>query len=173
MIQLEKLTLIEATIQDLDAIYAFQEEVVASIKDAQWFCPTSKEQYERMLSGSDLVLKVMDGERMAAFGSMVFAGLSDSNYASHLEVPKEDYGKWVNMDTIMVHPDYRGLGLQSYLFEQMEMRIPRNVKWAAGTVSPYNVFSYRNFEKCGYQEQKRMNLYGGMLRCIMTKEVNR
>ncbi len=169
---IEGLILEDATFADLNVIYDFQEEVMGYIGQKDWFCPTPMEQYEKMLSCEDVVLKIMDGKRLAAFGSMVYGGNTDSNYASHLGVPREEWVNWVNMDTIMVHPDYRGCGLQKFLFEQLEKRTASEIGWAAGTVSPYNIYSYRNFVQCGYEEKKRCILYDGYLRAIMVKQVN-
>ncbi|MBQ9928842.1 MAG: GNAT family N-acetyltransferase [Lachnospiraceae bacterium] len=86
------------------------------------------------------------------------------NYAALLRV--------AHMESAVVLPCYRGMGLQRQLLLFAESVIDKNkYQYLLATVSPDNPASYRSFERCGYTHVMTKEKYGGLQRRIYQKEL--
>lgn len=75
-----------------------------------------------------------------------------------------------HMDTVVIHPLYRGQSLQRKLTLFLEQEpIARWSGILCARSHPDNKYSRNNMEKCGYQVMKTAFKYGGLLRLIFLK----
>ena len=77
----------------------------------------------------------------------------------------------VHMDTSVVHPAYRGQGLQRKMVQTAEKALSgRGEKILLCTVHPENQYSLRNMQTQGYSIRKRVEMYGSE-RYILQKNI--
>jgi len=75
------------------------------------------------------------------------------------------------MDTIIVHPLYRGQGLQQKLTALAEQDLrSRGFRYFMCTIHPDNKYSKDNMEKQNYKVVKEALKYGGLPRLILLKK---
>ena len=55
--------------------------------------------------------------RLGAYLILRLCGQSSENYAAFLGVPQSQWQHWANADSAVVHPDWRGNGLQRAMLE--------------------------------------------------------
>lgn len=125
---------------------------------------------EMMSNGTMKLWVAMDGERLAAAFDILIPGLDSFNYGYDLGFSKEALLRTVNMDTIVVHPDYRGQGLQRLLMKEAELwAVAQGYQTLMCTVHPDNSFSLNNMLKLGYRIEKTIPKYGS-IRHILCKQ---
>ena len=156
--------------EDVDQIVALQDAVYEQIPDKKIFQKTGKEEFEESIE-LDQCFCFMDGDVMAAFTLMVSGRPGYRNYGEYLEYTPKQIAKTVSMDTSFVLPEYRGYGLQKYFFDLREEAAKDllGATEALTTIAPDNEYSLNNAFKSGYEEVKRMTIYGGLERCILRK----
>lgn len=157
-------------IEDLDAIVDLQEAVYDALEEKTLFVKTKRDEFAESLE-LDQCFCFMDEDRMAAFTLMVAGRPGYRNYGEYLGYSPEEIAKTVSMDTTFVHPNYRGYGLQKYFFDLRE-RVAKEVlgaEQALTTISSENVYSLNNARRSGFEEIKRVTIYGGLERCILRK----
>ena len=96
---------------DAAAFFALQNEVRAAMPHPEQFVPDTLENITAYLR-EDLCIGAYDGERLGAYFILRYCGRSAHNYAAFLGVPREEWEHWANADSVIVHPDWRGNGLQ-------------------------------------------------------------
>ena len=101
---------------DAAAFFALQNEVRAAMPHPEQFVPDTLENITAYLR-EDLCIGAYDGERLGAYFILRYCGRSTHNYAAFLGVPREEWEHWANADSAVVHPDWRGNGLQRKLLE--------------------------------------------------------
>ena len=101
---------------DAAVFYALQNEVRAAMPHPEQFVPDTQENITAYLA-HDLCLGVFDGERLGAYFILRYCGQSEHNYAAFLGIPQAEWDHWANADSAVVHPDWRGNGLQRKLLE--------------------------------------------------------
>lgn len=155
---------------DLDAIVALQDSVYNELEDKRLFVKTKREEFAESLQ-LDQCFCFMDAGRMAAFTLMVSGRSGYRNYGEYLGYSPEQMSKTVSMDTSFVHPDYRGYGLQKCFFDLREQVATEvlGAKEALTTIAADNIYSLNNARRSGYEEVKRMTVYGDLERCMLRK----
>ena len=99
----------------------------------------------------------------------VLCGRSAHNYAAFLGVPREEWEHWANADSAVVHPDWRGNGLQRKLLEAALPLVRPGIVGIGATVSPENQYSLNNALACGFVIADRREMYGGYDRYLLKK----
>jgi len=157
---------------DSEGFIALLQETWKRMDNKEWLYLDSPEEVREMLEDGTMELWVaMDEDRIAAAFDILIPGLNSFNYGYDLEFERQQLLQVVNMDTIVVHPDYRGLGLQRTLMLEAE-------KWAFAqgyqilmcTVHPDNSFSLNNMLKLGYRIEKKLPKYGSV-RYVLRKDI--
>ncbi len=112
---------------------------------------------------------VFDGRRLVAYGSVGFLGAFEENLGWDLGLAEEEVLLCATLDTIVVDPDCRGMGIQREL-------IRRCVEYARekqpgcrilATVAPDNIYSLRNVQAEGFEILAQKEKYGGKERYIL------
>ena len=155
---------------DAAEFYALQNEVRAAMPRPELFVPDTLENITSYLA-HDLCLGVFDGKRLGAYFILRYCGQSEHNYAAFLGIPEEEWEHWANADSAVVHPDWRGNGLQRKLLEAALPLLKPGIVGIGATVSPENPYSLNNALACGFTIAARREMYGGDDRDLLKKEL--
>ena len=141
------------------------------MKNPEWLYLDDPEEVRAMMRDGTMKLWVaMDDGRMAAAFDILIPGLDSFNYGYDLEFSEAELLQTVNMDTIVVHPDYRGQGLQRILMKEAELwAVEQGYQTMMCTVHPDNCFSLNNMLKLGYKIEKTLPKYGSV-RHVLRKQ---
>lgn len=153
---------------DAAAFFALQNEVRAAMPHPEQFVPDTQENITAYLA-HDLCLGVFDGERLGAYFILRYCGQSEHNYAAFLGIPQAEWDHWANADSAVVHPDWRGNGLQRKLLEAALPLLRPGIVGIGATVSPENQYSLNNALACGFVIADRREMYGGYDRYLLKK----
>ena len=164
----QAVTLRRCTPAEAPAVFALQNEVRAVMPHPEQFVPDTLENITAYLTG-DLCLGVYDGARLGAYFILRYCGQSEHNYAAFLGVPKSEWDHWANADSAIVHPDWRGNGLQRKLLEAALPLLRPGIVGIGATVSPENQYSLNNALACGFVIADRREMYGGYDRYLLKK----
>ena len=107
----QAVTLRRCTPDEAPAVYALQNEVHAAMPHPEWFVTDTLEHITGYITDS-LCIGVWQGSRLGAYLTFHYCGQSPHNYAAFLGVPQAEWPHWANADSAVVHPDWRGNGLQ-------------------------------------------------------------
>ena len=129
------MTLRAAGPEDAAAFYALQNEVRAAMPHPEQFVPDTLENIARYLK-EDLCIGGWDGGRLGAYFILRYCGQDAHNYAAFMGIPREEWDGWANADSAIVHPDYRGNGLQRKLLEAALTLLRPGIVGIGATVSP-------------------------------------
>ena len=151
------MTLRAAGTEDAAAYYALQNEVRAAMPHPEQLVPDTLENIARYLK-EDLCIGGWDGGRLGAYFILRYCGQDAHNYAAFMGIPREEWDGWANADSALVHPDYRGNGLQRKLLEAAL----RNKKYLNIMILGF-VMTRGSVDKSGYGKRygKYKKGYGG------------
>ncbi len=166
------ITIRKGTPTDTEPFIALLQQVWKGMEHKEWlFLDPPEEVREMMNEGKMALWTAWDGQKLAGAFDILLPGLDAYNYGYDLELEKDALLQVINMDTVAVHPDYRGMGLQRRLMEAAEGEIQkRGAHILLCTVHPDNQFSLNNFLKQGYTIQKRLPKYGSE-RYVLRKDL--
>jgi GNAT superfamily N-acetyltransferase len=153
------------------AVFALQNEVRAGMPHPDQFVPDTEAQIRQYVA-EDLCVGMWDGTRLGAYFTLRYCGADEHNYANVLGLPREEWPRWANADSAVVHPDYRGNGLQRRMIEAALGWLRPGIVGIGCTVSPANAYSLRNLQALGFEIACRRAMYGGYDRYVMKKRLD-
>ena len=163
-------TLRQCTREEAETVYRLQNEVRAMMPNPELFMPDTLENIQSYLE-HDLCLGAWDGERLGAYFILRYCGQDAHNYAAFMGIPREEWDGWANADSAIVHPDYRGNGLQRKLLEAALVLLRPGIVGIGATVSPENQYSLNNALASGFEIVCRREMYGGYDRYLLAKRL--
>lgn len=168
------ITIRKGTQEDTEGFILLLREIWDEMECKDWFYLDPPDVVREMMSDGAMELWVaMDGERLAAAFTVLIPGLGSMNYGYDLEFDEESLLQVANMDTIAVHPDYRGFGLQRLLMQEAEIwAFANGYRTLLCTVHPDNCFSLNNMLKLGYSIERKLPKYGSV-RYLLKKEIKK
>lgn len=161
------------TTSDVDSIYNIQNIVIDNFKEEEkgYFLPFKKETYLRIVNEP-----INDGEIYGAFlddKMIAWIFLSVSNRMKELKqmIPNLE-GSCADIDGVIVLPEYRGYGLQKILVKHLEkIAKEKEIKNIIAEVTFGNVYSLRNLNDLGYEEQTWYQKDKNIKRYILLKKL--
>lgn len=112
-----------------------------------------------------------DNKRIVGAFDALKPKLAPFNYGYTIGLTEEELLRVVNMDTAVVHPDYRGHGLQKRLMQCAQMDLVESgERILMCTVHPQNQFSLNNVLSQGYRICRTMPMYGS-IRHVLRKDI--
>lgn len=168
----QAVTLRRCTPDEAPAVFALQNEVHDAMPHPEWFVTDTLEHITDYITNS-LCIGVWQGTRLGAYLTFHYCGEQPGNYAAFLGVPKEEWPHWANADSAVVHPDWRGNGLQCRMLEAALPLLPPRITHLGATVSPDNPYSLRNALAAGFTIRCRREMYGGYDRYLLEYRLDR
>ena len=166
----QAVTLRRCTPVKAPAVFALQNEVRAAMPHPEWFVTDTLEHITGYITDS-LCIGVWQGSRLGAYLTFHYCGQSPHNYAAFLGVPQAEWPHWANADSAVVHPDWRGNGLQRAMLEAALPLLPPQITHLGATVSPDNSYSLCNAQASGFVIRCRREMYGGYDRYLLEKQL--
>lgn len=168
----------KATKDDLKALAQLINEVWETMEHKEWFAVYDPENYidDLLNTGKGCIWKAIDPltHKLASMYIVTYPGTDTDNLGYDIALSESELLQVVHMDTVVVHPHYRGHGLQRKLTLWVEQELLANgFRYFMCTVHPDNQYSKNNMEKCGYQVMKQVLKYGGLPRFILLKTEKR
>ncbi len=177
---------------DVDLMVELQQIILDEVKEKGkegLFRENTRGMFELCVQSPNHSVGIFDGDKMIALG-ILFDGLGTDEDLSTDLVKHDVRGKVsrrykstdlkdktiqhisANMKLTLVHPDYRGMGLQIMLLNKLEALAKFfGYTHLCCTISPDNAPSISNVEKCGYEFDHKALKYGGLTRNIYVKEI--
>jgi len=150
-------SLCKLTEKEMDMCLAMQDIIVEIIGDPTVFQPITREELEESVR-CDSVYGVYDGETLAAWSMFIHNRDTDRTLADDAGVPR---AACLTFDGVLVHPAYRGYGLQRFFLTLAEETARAcGAAYVLATTSPANTHSYQNFHKAGFLVLREYIKYG-------------
>ena len=153
----------KATKKDIPALGRMMREVWETMEQKEWFAQYDAEKYITDLFNT----------RKGDVWQATYPGGGNENLGYDIGLSNSELSLVAHMDTIVVHPLYRGQGLQQKLTALAEQDLcSRGFRYFMCTVHPDNKYSKDNMEKQNYKVVKEALKYGGLPRLIFLKIVS-
>lgn len=159
------------SLEYLDKIMELQDYIINKIENKKIFAKTERYEFENIINKDGEVIGVTTGkDQLIAFGAMVIPGRSEFNLGYDLNFNDDNLLKVAHIESTVVHPQYRGNGIQKMLCSYLENNgIKKGATIFCATVSPENQFSLRSILSLDYKIALEKEKYGGLKRYIVTK----
>lgn len=150
------------TMEDVPAMLALQEEMLAQLEDPGWYFPSEEWEFTSAVSACE-AWGYFDHETLAGFAVMTPGETrGEHSYAAMLGQPVE--GSF-DFHDLMVAPHMRRRGIHTaFLALFTALALERGGTAVYCTVDPGNGASWRNFERAGYRVVRTMPAYDGRMR---------
>lgn len=160
------------TLCDVEEILALQQEVIKTLERPETFHPDTREETEIFLTGA-FGVGIYNKDKMIAYQIMHKPSYSNSLLRHLPEYVPKNLGV-IHSETNVVHPDYRGKGLQKRL-KETSLQIIKKHNYAdivCNTIHPLNYPSLKNSLRMGFMIVRIKEFYGGKPRCVLVKPIN-
>ena len=163
-------TIRPATLEDIPALVALEEDVEKSLPSRDMFAIDGPEFYKPILAGAGHILLAFDKEaRLAGVNVLRYPTVDDSeNLGLNVGLAPSELARVRHMESIFLRPDCQGYGL-AYTLQQEAMRLwnkdGKDISLA--TVWPCNVASLTLFFRLGFTVRAFAYKYGGKPRFIL------
>lgn len=163
------------TREDLNVILEVQQVVLDTLENKERLQPLSEEEFKAILRGDGLILGVFVKGNLRAFRALWFPGEDEENLGRDLGLSLNEQMKVVHQEISIVHPDYRGNGLQKRLAALVMRELAENTsefEYVCCTVHPFNIPSLKDKLAQGMFIVKVKEKYAGHLRYILLKQLS-
>ena len=158
--------------QDMEPFIELMAHVRRNMEHKEWLYLDPPDEVRKMLHNGTMSLWVAaDNKRIVGAFDALKPKLAPFNYGYTIGLTEEELLRVVNMDTAVVHPDYRGHGLQTRLMQCAQMDLVESgERILMCTVHPQNQFSLNNVLSQGYRICRTMPMYGS-IRHVLRKDI--
>lgn len=162
-----------AQLDDAEEIHRIMVEVSSSLEDSSLYVCDDLAYVKEQISQTGFAVVACNYEQKIV-GSFVirYPAEAEDNLGLDIDLPDDELGKVVHMESAVVLPEYRGNHLQRKMLAFAETLIDKN-KYChfLATASPSNPASCKTFENSGYTSVLTKEKYGGLIRNIYRKDV--
>jgi ribosomal protein S18 acetylase RimI-like enzyme len=150
-----------------------QEIIFQNLSDKEIFRTHSLSYFEEHFEVENSVIGVFTEDGLVAYNVLFFPGLDSDNFGADINLPEEELDKVVHLETVAVHPAYRGNSLQRKM-EAVHLNLIKDMGFehVCCTVSPKNHPSLQNVFSNGLAIKALKIKFGGRLRYIMHRNLS-
>ncbi|WP_066714843.1 GNAT family N-acetyltransferase [Clostridium sp. Marseille-P299] len=160
----------QADYNDVIEISEIIKEAIKLMPNASWFCADDAEFIKRHISKEGIVVKAVQGEKIAGYLMVRFPKEAKDNLGNYLDLNQMQLMKVAHMESTAVLPEFQGMHIQRSLIEWAESYLQNNYNYFMATVHPDNIYSLNNFLSLGYEIVVTTKKYGGLPRHVLCKK---
>lgn len=165
--------------KDVPEVLKLQDYIYERIPLKEIFVRDTEEDLRKAIDDKGIIFGIYTkDDRLAAYRFINVPGETEHNMGADLYLPKSEYHKVVHLETTVVHPDFRGLGLQRLTLDYaVKWTVAKGYRYLFCTVSPYNPVSLNNIMSGGLKARHLKKKYGneehdGYLRYILYRDLS-
>lgn len=164
---------------EINEVLELQDYIYDRLEIKEIFVRDTEAELRNALADKGIIFGIYTKEgRLAAYRFINVPGENENNMGKDLYMPKSEYHKVVHLETTVVHPDFRGLGLQKLTLDYaIKWTIANGYRYLFCTVSPYNPVSLNNIMAGGLKARHLKKKYAtdehdGYLRYILYRDLS-
>lgn len=162
--------------EDLQKVIMIEQYIWDQLKNKDLFVidGTTKKYIHKVVLENGLLLKVINASSNIVGFLVVSRAICPSNEIMQT-FPNAKMEEYIEMDTVAILPDYRGMQLQEKMIEKAEKMMilkDKTIKYSIATVHPDNIASLKNFLKIGYKIVDERYMYQNKRRYVLKKDLN-
>lgn len=168
----DSLVLIPKTLdhQHLQDMMELQQVAKKQMDSNDTLQPLTRDEFEYILKGNGLLLGLFDGQQLIAFRALLVPFVDGEHLGLDAGLSLEALSRVVYQELSIVHPAYRGKGLQLQMGEILMANIDRSLfDFVCATVAPFNIPSLKDKFALGLHIVALKHKYGGKLRYVFLK----
>ena len=141
---------------------ALEQEALAHLERPDLLRRNTEQMWHECLQPPHICLGAWVGDELAGFGVLYFPAKGGGEELARLLVGVDvEHCISANYKICIVHPRWRGHGLQVQIGERLAARAKeRGIDLLCATASPYNMASVKSLLRLGYREDSRVEKYG-------------
>jgi hypothetical protein len=157
---------------DMDEAVKLHDRVTRGLSP-EIFVPTGPSDLERLVVGEGVSVGVWSEEKLICMRAVMTGAPWVNETLEKMGLPPDETGRTAYTDHCIVDREFRGNNVQFLTHYAIEHRISDERGVFFTTVSPKNTFSLANILGCGFVAIDMKELYGGYMRYIMRKQLER
>jgi ribosomal protein S18 acetylase RimI-like enzyme len=156
----------------LKDMMALEEIIIQNLSDKEIFRTHSPDYFIDHFKVENSVIGVFADDGLIAYNVLYFPGANEDNFGTDIGLPSDELNKVVHLETVAVHPAFRGNSLQRKM-ESVHLRTiqEKGYEHVCCMVSPKNHPSLRNILSHGLVIKALKIKFGWRLRYIMHKNL--
>ncbi len=156
----------------LEEAKELQDIIARNLPDKEIFRLTTIQELKELLEQQKSVIGVHADDCLIAYNIISIPGEDEDNFGADIGISSEELAKVAHLKAVVVHPNFRGHGLQRKLARiHLEVLRDAGYEHVCSTVSPKNCISIENHLANGFVIKGLKVKYGGWLRYIMYKNI--
>jgi ribosomal protein S18 acetylase RimI-like enzyme len=158
----------------LEEVKELQDIAARNLPDKEIFRLTTVQEFKELLEQQKSVIGVHADHRLIAYNIASIPREDEDNFGADIGIPQLELKKVAHIKAVVVHPNFRGRGLQRKL-ARIHLEVLRYAAYehVCSTVSPKNCISVKNHLANGFVIKGLKVKYGGWLRYIMYKNISK
>ncbi|MCJ7445556.1 MAG: GNAT family N-acetyltransferase [Methanotrichaceae archaeon] len=154
----------------LEEIISLQNTICQNLSNWEIYRPSSADFIRSLSEQEHSIIGVLTYKDLVAYSMIYLPGSGMENLGRDIGLLENELEKVAHLQTIAVHPSYRGNSLQTKL-AQHHLNIIKDMGYehVCCTVSPMNPISLKNIMSLGFIIRALKVKFGGYMRCIMHK----
>ena len=159
---------------DLEDMMALQEIIVQNLSDKEIFRTHAPDYFLDHFKVENSVIGTFTDDGLIAYNVLYFPGVDGDNFGTDIDLPSDELDKVVHMETVAVHPAFRGNSLQRKM-GGVHLRTIQEMGYehVCCMVSPKNHPSLQNIFSNGLVIKALKIKFGWRLRYIMHRNLLR
>ncbi len=159
-------------IDRIPEVIDLQNIVVQKLSFSEIFQPDSKEFIKQELVNGGKIIGVYSEDELVAYRFITIPKKRTMNLGEDLHISKKELQRVGHLESTIVHPDYRGNGLQrKTLKHALAIFDYLGYYHVCSTISPKNYHSLKNIMSGGLVIKKLKEKYGGKMRFILHRNL--
>lgn len=172
-ISMKKILMKQCGLNDLDNIFYIQSVMVETFKceERNYYIPDSKEYLKQVLSDSETYGWIYGAYHNKKMIGYIYLSISPKIKELAKLVPNLK-GSYADIDGVIVLPEYRGNGLQRFMFRFIEEKaIEKGILNLLAEITCENLYSLNNSIQSGFEIVNQYKKSGTINRYILYKSI--
>lgn len=165
--------------EELNTVLELQDYIYERIVNKEIFVKDSREDFLEAFENEGRIFGIYTKEnRLIAYRFITIPGSCKKNMGNDVYLPASEFHKVVHLETTVVHPEFRGMGLQKLTLDYAtKWSIAKGYRYLFCTVSPYNPVSLNNIMGGGLKVRELKKKYEceehpGYLRYVLFRDMS-